>query len=131
MSNKAKARVTDVPVFSALESADRRWLRKTARSMSYPIGATIQEAGNIDRRFFVLVDGMVRLDDGIRARDFGPGVAFGDARSSGEELPVTATALSDVRTFVVPSLAMAWLAQHYPHIAVWLQKHPNEVPLAG
>jgi len=131
MSNRTKSRLTDVAVFAALGPADRRWLRKTARPMSYPTGATIQEAGSVDRRFFVLVEGMVRLDDGSECHDFGAGVAFGDARSSGEELPVTATALTDVRTFIVPSLAMAWLAQHYPHIATWLQNHPNEVTLAG
>ena len=131
MSGRQKTRITDLPVFSRLEPADRRWLRKNARPMSYPAGATLQEGGTVDRRFFVVVEGAVRLDDGVRALDFGPGVAFGDARSSGDELPVTAIATSDVRTFIVPSLAMAWLAQHYPHVNEWLQGHPSEISLAG
>ena len=131
MSSRQKAKITDLPVFDRLEVADRRWLRKTARPMTYPAGATLQEGGTVDRRFFVVMEGSVVLDDGARQVQCGPGVAFGDARSSGDELPVTAIAATDVRTYILPSLAVAWLAQHYPHVAVWLQEHPGEISLAG
>lgn len=79
----------------------------------------------------MLVEGTVSLDDGRHQIECGPGVAFGDARSSGRELPATASAVTDVRTFVIPALAMAWMAQHYPHVASWLQEHPAEIRLAG
>ena len=131
MNGRSKARITDLGVFAALEPADRKWLLKTARPMTFPVGATLQEAGSVDRRVFVVIEGMVRLDSGSTHADVGPGTAFGDARSSGEALPVTATALTDVRTYIVPSLAMAWLAQHYPHVALWLKRESTEISLAG
>ena len=64
MNGRSKARITDLGVFAALEPADRKWLLKTARPMTFPVGATLQEAGSVDRRVFVVIEGMVRLDSG-------------------------------------------------------------------
>ena len=77
--NKRRLQITDVAAFADLSPADKRALRRAASPMTYPKGATIQEAGSIDRRLVVVVDGVVQLDDGSQRRECGPGTAFGDS----------------------------------------------------
>ncbi|MEZ5281489.1 MAG: cyclic nucleotide-binding domain-containing protein [Acidimicrobiales bacterium] len=129
--NKRRLQITDVAAFADLSPADKRALRRAASPMTYPKGATIQEAGSIDRRLVVVVDGVVQLDDGSQRRECGPGTAFGDAGSYGQSLVVTATALSKVSTWQVPSLVIASLAKRNERLMTWLVSEPGEISLAG
>jgi len=113
----ARRRVVDHPIFRELNHADAKMLRKAAQPMSFPEGATIQEGGAVDRRCFVVFDGLVDLSDDESTVACGPGGAFGDAGSYGRALPATAVARTQVRTFVIPSLVMASLAARNPELA--------------
>ncbi len=99
--------------------------------MTYPRGATIQEAGSIDRRLVIVVEGIVELDDGSEVRECGQGTAFGDAGSYGQSLLVTATATSKVTTWQVPSLVVASVAKRNERLMSWLTSEPAEISLAG
>lgn len=115
-----KRRVTDHPVFADLVPAELKLLRKAAQQMYFPQNATIQTGGQVDRRCFVVFDGLVELSDGETSIDCGPGGVFGDAGSYGRAIPATAVALTNVRTFVIPSLVMANLVNSNPRLAARL-----------
>lgn len=126
-----KPQITDVAAFADLSPSEKKTLRRAASPMTYPRGSTIQQAGAIDRRLVVVVDGIVELDDGNEKRECGPGTAFGDAGSYGQSLVVTATALSRVSTWQVPSLVVAELARRNERVMAWLNSEPGEISLAG
>ncbi len=128
---RRKPQITDLAAFADLSTADRRTIRRSARAMTYPRGATIQEAGAIDRRLVIIVEGVVELDDGSELRECGQGTAFGDAGSYGQSLLVTATARSKVTTWQVPSLVVASLAKRNERLMSWLTSEPAEISLAG
>jgi len=122
----SRRRVLDHPMFRELNQADVKILRKAAQPMSFPEGATIQEGGRVDRRCFVVLDGLVELSDDESTVACGPGGAFGDAGSYGRALPATAVARTQVRTFVIPSLVMASLAARNPELALRLASAATE-----
>ena len=100
--------------------------------MTFPQGATIQVGGQVDRRCFVVVDGLVELTDGETVLECGPGGAFGDAGSYGRALPATALAKTQVRTFMIPSLVMASLTNSNRALALRLARTATEsTSLAG
>jgi len=121
-----KRRVTDHPVFGDLAPAEAKALRKAAKPMSFPQNATIQIGGRVDRRCFVVFDGLVELSDGETSIECGPGGVFGDAGSYGRAIPATAIARTNVKTFVIPSLVMANLANSNPGVAARLAPGASE-----
>lgn len=128
----SRRRVVDQSVFRGLTSGDAKLLRKAARPMSFPQGATIQRCGTVDRRCFVVLDGFVELSDDELSFTCGPGGVFGDAGSYGRALPATAVARTQVRTFMIPSLVMANLAIRNDALAVRLARMSTEsASLAG
>ena len=113
----SRRRVADHAIFGDLRPAEVKVLRKAAKPMSFPAGATIQVGGHVDRRCFVVFDGLVMLSDADTSIECGPGGVFGDAGSYGRALPATATARTQVRTFMIPSLVMANLMNLNPRLA--------------
>ena len=124
-------KITDLGGFRGLSNSDKKILRRAALSMSYPAGSSIQEAGSVDRRLVVVVEGLVKLDDGVTVRECGTGTAFGDAGSYGRSLLVTATAITSVRTFQVPSPVVAALMKRDRSLQEWLSSEPEDASLAG
>lgn len=121
-----RKRVTDHPLFADLDAAEAKALRKAAKPMTFPPGATIQRLGVVDRRCFVVLDGIVELSDGTTTIECGPGGVFGDAGSYGRKLPATALARTQVRTFVIPSLVMASLTNANARLATRLSEQAHQ-----
>ncbi len=89
--------------------------------MAYPAGATIQQAGAVDRRLYLVVEGTVELIEEDRpAVVLGAGGVFGDAGRRAVPHRATAVARTAVRTLQLPSLLVAGLASRYPSVASWL-----------
>lgn len=130
--SSSKLRVTDHPVFADLRPSEAKVLRKAAKPMHFVQNAKIQVGGQVDRRCFVVFDGLVRLSDGETTIDCGPGAVFGDAGSYGKAIPATAVAQTNVRTFMIPSLVMANLTNSNPSLANRLARGaPESTSLAG
>jgi CRP-like cAMP-binding protein len=113
----SRRRAAEHPIFADLRPPEIKALRKAAQPMSFPAGATIQVVGHVDRRCFVVFDGLVLLSDATMSMECGPGGVFGDAGGYGRALPATAVAKTQVRTFMIPSLVMANLMNSNPRLA--------------
>ncbi len=129
MRNTKGAIISQWAPFGDLTPADRRALKRVVQPMAYPAGATIQRAGAVDRRLYLVVEGTVELiEDGRPAVVLGAGGVFGDAGRRASPHRATAVARTSVRTLQIPSLALTGLAARYPSVASWLAVAGATVP---
>lgn len=113
--------LSHVPPFSRLDSRQIRSILDQAVSRRIDAGSTVFEEGAMAERFFVLLDGHIRVvrytadGDQVTMLHIPPGQLFGIARALGRETyPATAIAASDAIMLSWPMQLLDDFKRRYP-----------------
>jgi len=117
MDEKLKL-LSKVPLLAGLDRKDLEEVGRLADEVDLPEGRVAARQGTSGEEFFVIIDGVVRIErDGEHLRDLGPGDFFGELAMLGK-VPRTATATcaTPCRFLVVGHREFNSLLANYPSI---------------
>lgn len=109
--------LSQVSLFSGLSKADLKFVLKQLKEESFAPGHKIISEGQPGARFFVILEGTVKIGVGGRARKtIGPGAYFGElALLDGGSRTATVTAVTPVKTLSLTSWNfLATLQEDWP-----------------
>lgn len=110
--------LSKVPLLAGLDRKDLEQVGRLADEVNLPAGRVAAREGTAGEEFFVIIDGVVRIDQqGAHLRDLGPGDFFGELAMLGK-VPRTATATcaTPCRLLVVGHREFNTLLSTYPSI---------------
>jgi CRP-like cAMP-binding protein len=110
--------LSKVPLLAGLGPKDLEAVGRLADEVDLPEGRVVARQGASGDEFFVIVEGVVRIErDGAHLRDLGPGDFFGELAMLGK-VPRTATAtcVTSCRLLVVGHREFNALLADYPTI---------------
>jgi CRP-like cAMP-binding protein len=110
--------LSKVPLLAGLDRKDLEQVGRLADEVDLPAGRVAAREGTSGEEFFVIIDGVVRIDQqGAHLRDLGPGDFFGELAMLGK-VPRTATATCSTpcRLLVVGHREFNTLLSTYPSI---------------
>lgn len=95
----------EVPLFAGLSKADLKFVLKQLKEESYPAGHSIIEEEQPGARFFVILEGTVKVVVGGKSRkSLGPGAYFGElALLDGGSRTASVVAVTQVHTLSLTS----------------------------
>jgi glutamate/tyrosine decarboxylase-like PLP-dependent enzyme len=127
------ATLARIPLFAALDDAQRDRVARVAREVRVPAGVAIVEQWQVGREFYVIVDGTARvLKDGRPVDDIGPGAFFGELAAlewgASFSYPRLATVLatSPVRALTLPGPFFNELVREAPSVGATIRAAVRE-----
>ena len=114
--------LSKVDLFEGFTRKELGLVRGSCRDHSFDAGATIVREGDVDKRFFLLVDGTAEISaDGTLLRVVGSGGTFGEiAVLDGGPRTATVTATTPVTALSLASFNMRALLKEHPAMALKL-----------